>query len=247
MSSKLPRSDSIEELARFWDSHDVTEFEDELVDVGEPVFVRGKARILGQGENALTYWAIASRLPRLLKLLHDDTEPRQTTILYRPSFGRPAGAHDIRAGFGDFDAIVGTKTAVYLIESKCSRLPVSEPAHIKLGDTKIRRNSVFRWYHQHWTHGPDKAWTQFVAERDPEFRQCFPGVKLASASSHVARNLRYVLRCLADCGRRVEEVLLFFHPEHPNPIAPTIEPPSIRLVLFPFPASDNVAFVRMTA
>jgi hypothetical protein len=36
--SKLPRFDSIDELARFWDTHDLTEFEDELEEVEEPVF-----------------------------------------------------------------------------------------------------------------------------------------------------------------------------------------------------------------
>ena len=40
---KLPNSDSIEELARFWDSHDLTEFEDELEEVVEPVFAAGTA------------------------------------------------------------------------------------------------------------------------------------------------------------------------------------------------------------
>ena len=38
--SKLPDTDSIEELARFWDTHDLTDFEDELEEVTEPVFVR---------------------------------------------------------------------------------------------------------------------------------------------------------------------------------------------------------------
>ncbi len=41
--SKLPRTDSIQELAEFWDSHDLTDFEDELEEVAEPVFVRGAA------------------------------------------------------------------------------------------------------------------------------------------------------------------------------------------------------------
>jgi predicted DNA binding CopG/RHH family protein len=38
--SKLPKTDSIQELAEFWDSHDLTDFEDELEEVDEPVFVR---------------------------------------------------------------------------------------------------------------------------------------------------------------------------------------------------------------
>ncbi len=37
---KIPKTDSIEELAKFWDSHDITEFEDELEEVVEPVFDR---------------------------------------------------------------------------------------------------------------------------------------------------------------------------------------------------------------
>jgi pyrroloquinoline quinone (PQQ) biosynthesis protein C len=41
--SRLPRTDSIKKLAEFWDSHDLTDFEDELVEVAEPVFVRGNA------------------------------------------------------------------------------------------------------------------------------------------------------------------------------------------------------------
>jgi predicted HicB family RNase H-like nuclease len=38
--SALPKTDSIEELARFWDSHEVTEFEDQLEEATEPVFER---------------------------------------------------------------------------------------------------------------------------------------------------------------------------------------------------------------
>lgn len=38
--SKLPQTDSIQKLAEFWDTHDLTDFEDELEEVAEPVFVR---------------------------------------------------------------------------------------------------------------------------------------------------------------------------------------------------------------
>lgn len=40
---RLPKIDSIEELAHFWDSHDLTAFEDELEEVTEPIFVRETA------------------------------------------------------------------------------------------------------------------------------------------------------------------------------------------------------------
>lgn len=37
---KIPHTDSIAELARFWDTHDLTDFEDELEEVSEPIFER---------------------------------------------------------------------------------------------------------------------------------------------------------------------------------------------------------------
>lgn len=37
---EIPQSDSIQELAQFWDTHDLTDFEDELEEVTEPVFER---------------------------------------------------------------------------------------------------------------------------------------------------------------------------------------------------------------
>jgi CopG antitoxin of type II toxin-antitoxin system len=40
---KLPKIDSIQQLAEFWDAHDLTDFEQELEEVEEPVFGRGSA------------------------------------------------------------------------------------------------------------------------------------------------------------------------------------------------------------
>jgi CopG antitoxin of type II toxin-antitoxin system len=38
--AKLPKTDSIQALAEFWDTHDSTDYEDQLVEVMQPVFVR---------------------------------------------------------------------------------------------------------------------------------------------------------------------------------------------------------------
>ena len=38
-TTDMPQTDSIQELARFWDTHDLTDFEDQL-EVAEPVFER---------------------------------------------------------------------------------------------------------------------------------------------------------------------------------------------------------------
>ena len=37
---RIPQTDSIQELAHFWDTHDVTDFEDELEEVFERAFER---------------------------------------------------------------------------------------------------------------------------------------------------------------------------------------------------------------
>jgi predicted DNA binding CopG/RHH family protein len=45
-SLKLPQIDSIEELARFWDTHDLTEFEEALEEVTKPVFERNSDTVI---------------------------------------------------------------------------------------------------------------------------------------------------------------------------------------------------------
>ena len=39
-TQKLPQTDSIQELAQFWDTHDLADFEDDLEEVTEPIFER---------------------------------------------------------------------------------------------------------------------------------------------------------------------------------------------------------------
>lgn len=40
---KIPETDSIRELAEFWDTHDLTDLEDQMEEVSGPVFARPKA------------------------------------------------------------------------------------------------------------------------------------------------------------------------------------------------------------
>jgi hypothetical protein len=43
---KLPSIDSVEGLAKFWETHDLTDFEEDLEVAGDPVFVRATATSL---------------------------------------------------------------------------------------------------------------------------------------------------------------------------------------------------------
>ena len=44
--SRIPQTDSVAELARFWDGHDLTEFEGELEEVKNPVFDRDEEAVV---------------------------------------------------------------------------------------------------------------------------------------------------------------------------------------------------------
>lgn len=41
----IPQTDSIKKLAEFWDSHDLTDFEEQLEEVTEKVFERQEALV----------------------------------------------------------------------------------------------------------------------------------------------------------------------------------------------------------
>ena len=44
--TNIPKTDSIQELAHFWDTYDLTDFEDDLEEVDEPVFELGSQLVV---------------------------------------------------------------------------------------------------------------------------------------------------------------------------------------------------------
>jgi hypothetical protein len=73
LMSRIPTTDSIQELAAFWQQHDVTDFEDELEKVAEPVFHR--AHIVGvsltEAEHQAIHDAAAGRGLDEATLIHE--------------------------------------------------------------------------------------------------------------------------------------------------------------------------------
>jgi predicted phosphatase len=64
--ASLPKIDSISKLAKFWETHDVTDFADGLEEVTEPVFVRSKGltvRLLPSDAEALRALAVKRHVP----------------------------------------------------------------------------------------------------------------------------------------------------------------------------------------
>ena len=76
-AKSLPKTDSIDELAKFWDSHDVTDFEDQLEEVADPVFERGgrfTVELDGEKADTVRRLAQAEGLPatRLIQVWVDE-------------------------------------------------------------------------------------------------------------------------------------------------------------------------------
>ena len=79
MKGKIPRTDSIQELATFWQNHDVTDFEDELEEVPEAAFDRQQIVVgvaLTAGEHEAIRRAAAVRGLDKAELIHEWVKER---------------------------------------------------------------------------------------------------------------------------------------------------------------------------
>lgn len=74
-SRRIPDTDSIDELARFWDTHDLTDFENELEEVMEPVFLRD--------QSATVAIKLSPEDARTLKRVAEAQGVREATLLRR--------------------------------------------------------------------------------------------------------------------------------------------------------------------
>ncbi|MFH0940180.1 MAG: hypothetical protein V1899_13010 [Planctomycetota bacterium] len=189
--------------------------------------------IIGYGEDALTYWAITSQLDKILLKLNDPSRPADATVIYRPSFGRGGGAN-----FGEFDAILGTQHAIYLVESKWDA-----DNTIELPDEQVRRHDIMQWYLKTWRESCLQNW-QTVTKQDMAFQDTFPNKKIAPVGSRLAQNLEFILDKLSNCGTSVRNILLFMVQE--NSAKPNIVPPdSFDLVVLKYPPLVPSGYVQM--
>jgi len=60
MAQKIPQTDSIQELAQFWDVHDLTDFEEQLEEVSGTVFERSTVKIHLESDEVETIRKLAS-------------------------------------------------------------------------------------------------------------------------------------------------------------------------------------------
>lgn len=206
-------------------------------------------RILGYGEDALTLWALTHRSREIFTTLNDMNPASEAIAFYRPSFGRrgsapvPSSGVADSAQFGEFDAILGTPSGVYLVETKWSRSSEIEAGTVVVRPEQVRRHEVFQAYLEAWRSRAPKDWTDFIDAQGSLLEVGSLRVPIAPAGSQLARNLETVLSGLRYCGTAVTNVLLYVRLMNGAP-ASTVSPDSFRLVTIDCPS--DAGFVDLT-
>ena len=170
------------------------------------------SKILGYGEDALTFWALKRHVSKILGKFQDKTAPSKCLAFYRPSFGRRS-----RKGssvFGEFDAIIVSSRNIYLIESKWDNLTQHRKDEIKLGQEQKLRHEIFSWYLMHWDKKYSGHWESFRENYRDKFK--FQRKTMPLKNSLLAKNLEFILtkslkHCKTISPNNIKNVLLFFH------------------------------------
>jgi hypothetical protein len=171
------------------------------------------SKILGYGEDALTLWALKQRTSKILEAFQDKTPISECLIFYRPSFGRHSRANS--SVFGEFDAIIASRTNIYLIESKWDNLTEFKNEEITLRKEQTLRHKVFSWYLTHWSKKYSNNWQSFINEYQKDFKIENENKTIAPKGSLLSRNLESILskiqtQCENISGSNIKNVLLFF-------------------------------------
>ena len=200
-------------------------------------------RVIGYGEDALTYWALTEKIESVLQKLRDKSNPSDCLLIYRPSFGRRGGSG--RAEFWEFDAIMATPQSVYLIESKWDGSSEIKDGIIKLRSEQILRHRIFVWYFTRWKKDGFQSWSSFIERYESEFQKEFNGKKIAPSKSKLSRNLEYVINQLHDHSKERSNVLLFFNSEGSS--SPTnIVPKDFRLIIVDYQKLDKGEYFEIS-
>jgi len=207
-------------------------------------------KILAYGEDSLTLWALTTHLSHILKWLQDDTDPADCMAFYRPSFGRSGGPNSPQ--FGEFDAILITRWALYLIESKWDNASNSPKDAVVLEEVQTRRHTIFTWLRSRWNMTQPGNWEAFRQAAAQDFKAIFPYRPLANAKRLLSRNLGYLLKLLMQHPEKIRNVLLYFHRSTVAPpkrvvdgTGAVIDPP-FDLICLPYSSLEDTGFFEFS-
>ena len=208
-------------------------------------------RIIGYGEDALTFWALTNMNRSILDEA-DDSDLLDYIIIYRPSFGRGSKSG---ATFGEFDSILVSKRFVYLIESKWehSNEFKKRKGVIEITGVQQLRHRVFSWYLTRWKR--NHTMSTFQDEYGSAFTDYFENElrkkTMPPVESTLAKNMEKVLTIIRNHCDRLDEpknILLFFKNRNSKLIGtPSVDSkePKFRTVVIDYPSIDNTDFFEM--
>lgn len=178
-------------------------------------------RTIGYGEDALSYWALTNQIKSVLAQLEDRSDSKDCVLFFRPSFGRsgssPMEEESIAVDekpradspqFGEFDAILGTPYAIYLIEAKWSRSSEINRGRFVLRPEQLRRHAIFRAYLSSWRESKWELWQEFSDAHSGFLEVENIRYPIAPSRSQLSRSLQTVLTTLDGFGEKVIDVLL---------------------------------------
>ncbi len=151
-------------------------------------------RIYGYGEDALTLWAVKHKTPELLDKFGDKTPVKDCVVFYRPSFGRSGGKGS--SEFGEFDAIIASREAVYLVESKWDNLSSKRKKEIRIRKEQELRHRMFSWYLTHWNTKYMGKWTEFSKDLSDDFSKRFPDRSIPYQNKLLSKNIEYIVKTI---------------------------------------------------
>jgi len=180
--------------------------------------------IIGYGEDSLTYWAFNHELREILNQLNDGSEQEKCVLFYRPSFGRGGRG---TSNFGEFDSILATEKAIYLIECKWDKSSEwkKNDGEIRLGDSQIQRHEIFKWYFEKWN-GEEKE--KIFVNEDNEIKQTFSSkfkkvtktgevdMTIPKAEAALTKQIIFLLEKLKNYPKRVINVILLYYSNETN-------------------------------
>jgi hypothetical protein len=138
----------------------------------------------------------------------EQANPNRAVVYYRPSFGRRGGSG--RSEFGEFDAIVSTERAIYLVETKWTgSTEWKKDGSVKLKDNQLARHQIFQWYLEEWQDGASGQWASFATdERRSKFQTKFGKTMPTERPATLVRNLEFILQKLGGGGKKIQNILL---------------------------------------
>lgn len=211
-------------------------------------------KILGYGEDALTLYVLQKEMGTFLRKVKEEVkeeqaDPNRTVVYYRPSFGRRGGAG--RSEFGEFDAIVSTDQAIYLVETKWIGSTGFKTRKVKLEERQVIRHKILRWYLEKWREERSPEWQTFAKSHRERFQEAFPKRTMpAGKQDKLVQNLRFILKELGGEKKKIQNVLLLIELcadklERPNRPQVDGRPDSFCLVHITVGPFEGAGFVQL--